>query len=324
MAVIHWAEIQLFNNIRKYVLSHPEILNGKSTVTYKCKVKLHGTNAAVQVHKDGRVIAQSRTTELAVGNDNAGFAKWVADHEDQWRKLFDGMVVFGEWCGKGIQKGVAVSDIPSKIFAVFAARYLDENEDMLYTDPNFLAYNLIKDIPGAYSLPWHEEKIEIDWSKSDEELAPVVAQINDWVMKVEQNDPWVEATFGVKGVGEGLVFYPYSTEHLGVKDYANLSFKAKGEKHRVVKAAAPVQVNSDVAASVDGFIDMFLTSARCEQGVSNVGLDMKMTGKFVAWMLADIEKESKDELEAAKLEWKQVQKALTDKARAWYLLQAKK
>ena len=66
-----------------------------------------------------------------------------------------------------------------------------------------------------------------------------------------------------------------------------------------------------------------------EQGARTVALtpgsyDMKQTGKFVSWVLADCEKETQDELEASSLDWKQVQKAVSVYARTWYINQCKK
>lgn len=345
MAVIGWTEIEAFYNIRKYTEANPEILNGKSQVTYMAKVKLHGTNAAVQCHADGRIIAQSRTSELVEGADNAGFAKWVKENETLWQDSHGNygnarcdVIIYGEWIGPGVQKGVAVSEIPKKCFAVFAARPLANGvplEDHLWVDPEILV-DLIEGIPDTYVLPWYGDKLIVDWSLSSEEqaLAEPVKRINRWVGWVEENDPWVEGIFNVKGTGEGLVFYPVSEEHLGYTSFNNLVFKAKGEKHKNIKTAAPAQVNPESAASIDQFVDMVLTEARLEQGAravcdliardGSLVCDTSLVGKFIVWITTDVQKETQDELEASKLNWKQVQKPLTNKARQWYLEKAKR
>lgn len=357
MTVIPWTEIESFHNIRKYTQTHPEILNGDATVTYRAKVKLHGTNAAVQVHLDGTLVAQSRTTELSVTNDNAGFAKWVHSTDPAFWAAAEGMVIFGEWCGPGVQKGVAVSEIPKKIFAVFAARSLNPLNDELIVDPEHLAIMLkpvIDHVGGVYVLPWYVGNIpvcgidgpnyvrdilgvKINWlaeegplSLEHQRLNEIVKLINDSVAAVEKNDPWVKETFNVDGTGEGLVFYPVSKEHLGVKNFNNLVFKAKGEKHKNIKTAAPAQVNAEAAASIDQFVDMVLTEARLMQGVENVATrdcspqyDMKKIGQFLAWIAGDVQKETQDELAASGLTWNQVSKAVTNKARVWYLAKAK-
>lgn len=355
MTFIAWPEIEGFHNIRKFIRIDPndwfrthELLHGTGTVTYKAKVKLHGTNAAIQCHADGSIIAQSRTSLLSVENDNAGFARWVKSHEDAWKAdqfgLRKNIIFFGEWIGPGIQKNVAVSEIPKKVFAVFAAKPMVagtalilgtitvdgkvvENPDFAYADdlvvePDALTA-MLRGMPDTYVLPWHK-KIDINWRQTDEDLTKRTAEINDWVMAVEACDPWVEKTFGVKGTGEGLVFYPTSKPHLGWETFQNLVFKAKGEAHKNIKTAAPAQVNPEVAASVDAFVELVLTTARLEQEATSVGgFDLKLTGKFVAWCLADVQKETQDEMTASKLDWKQVQKPLSDKARAWYLTKSR-
>jgi hypothetical protein len=339
MTFIAWPEIELFHNIRKFIRVDPtewwktrELLSGTSTVTYRAKVKLHGTNAAVQVHMDGTVICQSRESIITPEKDNAGFARWVMSNKEAWHEAM-GFIIYGEWIGPGIQKNVAVSQIPKKAFAVFAARLLD-GSDTLVTEPGQLI-GLVEHIPDVYVLPWYAwensppKSIDIDWKQSDEELSKTIAPINDWVLAIEANDPWVETVFGVKGTGEGLVFYPNSTPHLGFEHFTNLCFKAKGEKHKNIATAKPVQVSAEVAASLDAFVSMVLTEARLEQGTTKVSADgaltwdMKNTGKFVTWVSADVEKETQDELAASGLTWKEVQKPIADKARAWYLTKAK-
>lgn len=347
MTFMAWPEIEGFHNIRKFIRVDPtewwktrELLAGTSTVHYRAKVKLHGTNAAVQVHSDGTIVCQSRESIITPEKDNAGFARWVMSNKDAWQEAAD-YIVYGEWIGPGIQKNVAVSQIPQKVFAVFAARQLNKPE-VLIVEPDELSL-LVYGIPGVYVLPWYKihdgrrdgqntqvyASIDIDWKQSDEELSKTIAPINDWVLAIEANDPWVEATFGVKGTGEGLVFYPTSAPHLGFEHFTNLTFKAKGEKHKNIATAKPVQVSAEAAASIEAFVSLVLTEARLEQGATKVSAegaltyDMKNTGKFVTWVSADVEKETQDELAASGLTFKEVQKPLSDKARTWYLAKAK-
>jgi hypothetical protein len=330
MPFVAWSEIESFHNIRKYATTHPEILNDSSVVFYMPKVKLHGTNAGIQIHSDGNVVAQSRTAELINGADNAGFAKWVDSNKEKWAAIFTNFnkeyIIFGEWIGPGIQKGVAINNIPQKAFVVFAARHLDLEDDSLIIEPNELQ-NLVKDIPDTYVLPWHNHLLKINWADSAEALGERTSIINTWVTEVENNDPWAENTFGIKGTGEGLVFYPVSENHLGVKNFTNLVFKAKGDKHKNIKTAAPAQVDPEVAASIQQFVDMVLTNARLEQGVTNVTpddiCDIKFLGKFLAWIITDVKKETQDELIASQLTWEQVNKYVIEVARNWYINKTK-
>lgn len=315
---IAWPEIESFHNIRKYAKEHPEILRGDANVVYRGKVKLHGTNAAIQLLKTDEVVAQSRTTILTPQSDNAGFARWVQENEKHWRRARPTnaeVIVFGEWCGPGIQKGVALNEIPKKIFAVFAVYSM--TDDYLTVDPQDIVDLIGKDLPDVYVLPWATEKINVNWSAPAELLTSVVDKINEQVAEVERCDPWVKEIFDVEGLGEGLVFYPRPCDKR--EDFANLVFKAKGEKHKVVVSKAPAQIDPEVAANADAFAKMVLAPARLEQGVDNVGgLDMKKIGKFLEWIVKDVMKETTDELAASNLEWKQVSRPVSDMARKWY------
>jgi len=97
-------------------------------------------------------------------------------------------------------------------------------------------------------------------------------------------------------------------------------FKAKGEKHRTAGTRTAVQVDASVVASVDDFVALMVTEARLQQGLAAVGgRDPRLTGKFLAWIAADVRKEAVAELEASGLTWAQVEKPVGVRARAWYL-----
>lgn len=73
--------------------------------------KIDGTNASVYVpHEEEKelfprkVIAASRTRWIEPEHDNYGFAKWVEENYEELLKLGPGHH-FGEWWGKGIQRG---------------------------------------------------------------------------------------------------------------------------------------------------------------------------------------------------------------------------
>lgn len=329
MTFFAWPEIEAFHNIRKFTHAHPEILKGNSVVTYRGKVKLHGTNAAVQVHDDGTVVAQSRTQVITESNDNAGFARWVKETEAAWRDISNrGVVVYGEWCGPGIQKGVAISSIPQRVFAVFGVKFIQS--DLLVVEPEFIK-KYVAGVPNTYVLPWHDA-VKIDWTAAADDLKPIVESINEKVLAVEQNDPWVEETFGVKGTGEGLVYYPFfegSYATIVMEDFSNLVFKAKGEKHKNIKTAAPAQVDASVATGADAFADMVLTESRLVQGATAVSsggaleYNTRNVGKFLQWVSGDVQKETGDELAASGLTWKQVEKSVQTKARLWYIERTK-
>lgn len=60
--------------------------------------------------------AQSRNRLITPLSDNAGFAAWVDDHAHALVKTLGPGRHFGEWWGKGIQRGY---DMPGKRFSLF-------------------------------------------------------------------------------------------------------------------------------------------------------------------------------------------------------------
>jgi hypothetical protein len=99
-------------------------------------------------------------------------------------------------------------------------------------------------------------------------------------------------------------------------------FKAKIEDLSPTKQEAPTQIDPVVAKSIDDFVNIVVTEARCTQGlqeVCNGDSDIKGIGGFLRWINQDIQKENQDELEASKLVWKQVAKQVNYRAKQWFL-----
>jgi hypothetical protein len=302
---------------------------GFPTVYYRGKIKLHGTNAGVRI-KNGEVAAQSRTQVITPTSDNAGFAKWVESRKDWFLSLpfaSKNVSIFGEWCGPGIMKGTAINQIPHKAFAAFAViEYLEgdvpsDDNAMAITEPAFIEKLFANKPEDVYVLPWCCEPLRVEFGNR-EQLQGVAEHLNKYVEEIEPCDPWVKATFGVEGTAEGAVYYPMNDTGMGLtkrKWFSDFIFKAKGEKHKVVKTKQAVQVDPEVAASIGEFVTMFVTEPRLEQGLTNTGpADMKNTGAFLKWFCSDVLKESTTELEASNLTWDQVSKAVQIAAREWY------
>jgi hypothetical protein len=82
-----------------------------------------------------------------------------------------------------------------------------------------------------------------------------------------------------------------------------------------------MDVNPEELATVDAFVDAFLTPARLEQaraeleaGSLDDRLTVRDTGDFVKWVLKDIKKESKMEVKANGLPWTKLAKAIAPRA----------
>ena len=78
-------------------------------------VKLHGCNAGIIRYRNGTYQFQSRERILTIESDNYGFMNAMISKD--LSSLFDRfacnsyVAIYGEWCGKGIQKGVAIDSL---------------------------------------------------------------------------------------------------------------------------------------------------------------------------------------------------------------------
>lgn len=325
-ALVKWTSIELLHNVVGDVVAKAE-LDGEPPpkLEYRAKVKLHGTNCGVQIRRDGAIVAQGRNRTLTIEDDNMGFAAWVLRNKEHFDALVDpkqDLFLFGEWCGAGIQRSVSICEIGRKVFAIFAIQLGDHRaeEARLVTSPEALVALLgavSEQHEDIFVLPWHGEPVMADFA----DLEPVAEALNAVVAAVEENDPWVLATFGVNGTGEGIVLYPQLETDLR-DEITSLMFKAKGDKHRVRKSKKAVEVDPDVLRSVEAFVATFVTEARLSQGLAEACPErptMKDMGGFLRWVGQDIKKESQADLDAAALEWKHVGKAVTSAAKTWFV-----
>lgn len=325
--------IEAFHTVRKYLPESIEQLD------YRAKIKLHGTNAGVRIKLNGEIFARSRTRTITPGDDNYGFAAWVHDNMDYFKQVRDNVsskstdyyvpiTVFGEWCGNGIMKNVAISGVDRKIFCVFALQIGDDDNALMISAPDSIELLLPKH-EDIFVLPWHGDTYTVDFTDKDQ-MQQTLDDINTEIESIDKQDPWVKETFGIEGHGEGLVFTPFrdgvDSWALGPPRwvYSRCAFKAKGEKHKIVKQKKSVQLDPEVVDSINGFVDLMVTESRLEQGVREITrgeleFSHKMIGPFIGWVGKDVQKESSAELEASGLEWKQVAKPVTTRAREWYL-----
>lgn len=326
--LVSWPEIESLHHVVKDLRGagvYPK-------VKYRLKIKLHGSNAGVQILPNGEVLFQSRTRLITPEKDNNGFAKWADSNKDYFKSLAQDnliVIVFGEACGKGIQKSVAISNIDKKIFAVFAVQLinLSTGTSVYEFEPEEIRKRL-PDHSDIFVLPWYRYPLTFDFSDLDQ-LQQQADLVNELVAEIEKCDPWVKDVFGVEGVGEGVVAYPTPTSGTTITrmEFSERVFKAKGEKHQVVQTKKPAQLKPESAKNIQEFVNLFVTSARLEQGFSeacNNEKDMKQMGNFLKWVSQDVLKESKVELETAKLEWKDVAKAVSNEARIWFVKEVNK
>jgi hypothetical protein len=287
-------------------------------------VKLHGSNAGVSYRKKDGIWAQSRSSVITPEQDNLGFAAFVENHQVAFEKLFESLAehirdentiltIFGEWAGEKIQKGVAVCKLP-RFYSIFAVKVSPDKESRFFLPPE--KWEHLKDhAHRIYNvLEWKSWEIDIDFNAP----AQITDTLNSIVEEVEKQCP-VGKAFGVDGPGEGVVWVHHSEK------YGTLRFKVKGEKHNVSRVRKKVEVDPEIQNSIDSFIEYAVTENRLNQALEVVftqqgeTIDIKKMGAFLSWVAKDIETEEMDVLLKSGLEIKQVNKAISEKARKWFM-----
>ena len=288
---------------------------------FKGTVKLHGANASVVRHPDGRLETQSRNKVITPDDDLNGFSKFVFASSDSWNSVFDKIetlyqisdktiIIYGEWCGKGIQKGVGISQL-EKMYVIFAVRVKDQDHaswlypeftneelgDRVYSFNNFKSYEVDIDFnnPGLYQNSLVELTLEV------EEECPVAKSM------------------GVEGIGEGIVWRCVDPNFTS----SDFWFKTKGKKHSATKVKVLSPVNIEKLNSINEYVDYVCTESRLLQGIEflkefNKDLSVRSTGDFLRWFINDVMSEEKDTLTENNLTSSDVNKHISNKARNWY------
>lgn len=294
------------------------------TLNFKGTVKIHGTNASIAFNGVD-YYAQSRERILSLESDNAGFYVYAHKNKDYFeQKLseikqstgFDNIVVYGEWCGQGIQKSVGVSELP-KMFVVFDVVGINNNDDKKYYLDDMVSEFSNGELSVYNTNNFITFSVDIDFNSP--ELS--VNHIIDLTTSVENECP-VAKYFGVSGVGEGIVFQTYFNGN-------KIRFKSKGEKHSISKVKKLVSVDPEKIASVQNFVEYAVTPNRLEQGINyfkenNITLDITNMGQYIKWVSGDIIKEESDVLISNNLGYKDVGGKVANVAKNYFMDQLSK
>lgn len=280
-------------------------------------VKLHGTNASIIFPE---IIPQSRNNIISETQDNLGFASWVKRTEEIFKQLSqelerykskpeNKLVLYGEWAGKGIQKGVAISEA-EKAFYIFGLKEVNLEEEYsswLYPLPSFVNYNK----NNIYSVWDFTTFVEIIDFQNPETSQNILVNLTK---QVEEECPIAKAAHGISGVGEGIVW-----THLHESGKL-LTFKVKGEKHSSSRVKVLANIEAEKVASITEFIDFAVTENRLQQmyDLLEEPKDMTKLGLFLKAVSRDVAKEESDTLETSGLTMKDIGGQLNLKAKTWY------
>jgi hypothetical protein len=289
------------------------------TLKFQGTVKLHGSNGAIGIDDDGNVWTQSRNRILTPEDDNAGFARFVSDLDDEVFNLMKahGIVIYGEWCGGSIQKKVALNKLP-KMFVIFAVKGLTiegwttESFSQMISDSDLTVLNA-NNIYLINQFPVYE--IEIDFNHPElvqNELVEITSKVGDCCP--------VGWTLGVEGTGEGVVWKCMD----GNFDSSRFWFKVKDERHQASKVKTLAPVDTEKVKNLQEFVANTVTESRLQQGIDylqemNIPLDIKSTGDFLRWVFNDILKEESDTMEENGLNKKDIGSPISRAAKIFWM-----
>ncbi len=336
--MIKYPSIEQFKNVIKEVTNTTRYAgkdeDGKNiynndilpVLRFKGTTKVHGSNFSVQFNNLGDISYHSRERTLSLTSDNMGSYIFGTQREKLFRKIREivqeyfgrddiDVCIFSEFAGKGIQKGVAVSELEKSMF-IFDIQVIN-GEDHYWLDLDKIDFNFILEEVNKNNIYFINQyktwEIDIDFNNPES----VQNQLIRWTTEVGDECP-VGKAFGISGLGEGIVF-----AHNSEKGHYKLKIKDSRHSNSKVKTLAPV--DEEMIHSVNEFANTYVTEARLEQGLSylenelELEADIKNTGKFISWVVNDIMKEEHDSIIANNINVKKLSGAIGNIARQWFI-----
>lgn len=286
-------------------------------LTFKGTIKLHGTNAQICYNPNSipsvKIGKRSSLIGLEQLNAHFEFNRFVQVTRQQeiinWLNTYEflsdneQLCIYGEWAGQSIQKGVGISELPKSFYIFDACIYNTETEETKWLDVNTdFFYPGIKGVYNIHNFDTYTRVIDFENPKS------IQNELIELTSKVEEECPVAKA-LGKEGIGEGIVWTSF---YKGEK----LIFKVKGEKHSSSKTKTLVEVDPVKLKNITDFVNRVCTESRVVQGMQETECDTRSkTGDFLRWFANDVISEESSVLEENNLEWKDVVKQVSNRAR---------
>lgn len=350
-------DIQQYRNIVKLIKNNTAYIGKDSEgnalydhsircpiLKYNGTVKLHGTNAAVCYNLDTKeMYCQSRENIITPQSDNAGFAMYIQSVRKEVLSHFEylandcsyikpylpensintTMVIFGEWCGGSIQKGIAINQL-SKMFVILNICIADgeQNRTWIKNEDLILINSILMKDGNWFKCITDFENWDIDIDFED----PLSFQnkLSDLTIVVEEECP-VGKRLGAtseKGsmIGEGIVWKCIT---LGYES-SRYWFKVKGEKHQKSRVKTLKKIDEDKLARVKEVVEVVCPDWRLEQMLQSTfdtlnggQLDITKMGAFIKAVMGDIFKEEVDTIAESGLVGKDISAPVASKCREY-------
>jgi hypothetical protein len=308
--------IEQFRSVIKEVKHATKSTSMLPVLNYRGTIKAHGTHADVVLNMDGTIHFQSRNLIITKEKDNMGFAAFASmidftpffNHIKTIVSIEEATIIIsGEWCGGNIQKGVALTGLPT-MWLVYGVKVNRQWMDIaLFPELKDHAHSIY------HILEFQTFSMEIDFNHPEIAQNKMVEITN----QVEKECP-IGRYFGVLGVGEGIVWTCLNNND------PRFIFKVKGKEHSVTKVKQLVEVNMEVFTAIDSFVEAVVTQNRLTQGIdylkeNQLEPNVKNMGPFLRWVSGDVIKEEKDRIQASGLAEKELMSAINKKSKEWFL-----
>lgn len=235
--------------------------------------------------------------------------------------LFKEIMIAGELCGKGIQKGVAITNM-ERFFCIFNIRIDGQWVDMAHYAsvhiPEKRVFNIM-------NYPTFEVEINI---RNDTKA--VYKQLMSYTVEVGTKCPFA-ASFAdpggepIVGGGEGIVWTLIPDDHHHPSLRSELvNFKTKAEVFMTTSKQPKVPVTAEAAVRATKFVDYAVNERRLEQGVEYIlemkkEVEKKNLGEFVKWVTQDTLREEGEVMKEMGADEKVVRRMISNKARLFWL-----
>jgi hypothetical protein len=313
---------------------HPEADITVDPLSLIGTVKLHGTHADILVYPDDRIVFQSRNiTGLSVAKDNQGFAATMSNKTNvifglrdmylaRWKKLNPGttlekdlpVLIAGEWIGEKIQKDVAIAQLSRRFVIVSVNINGAWQSDEEYSDislPDHDIYNASR--AGLF----HATLYPADHERT-------VSEIERMTEQVAAHCPFA-ATFGISGLGEGIVWKPVAPQY---NVNPSLWFKSKGGKfkptfYRPARQTAGRDAVKEKRKEAAAMATAWCSQQRLEQDwdvlrEKGVERDVRALGDFLKWIQQDILEEEKSHIDKHGVDEAALKIEIAKIAKPWY------
>jgi hypothetical protein len=297
--------------------------------------KVHGTNVGICYSRE-ELWTQSRNKVLLPTDDCFGFPAFVEENHtvllQAMRELHSSLatesevlVVFGEWVGGNVQKGVALTGAPMHLITfetcVVGPADGEVTRSRRYIGPllNLPECNVLR--VDAFET-W---ELTLDRTKPD----LLRNHLLDLTDTVEKKCPIGTVLWDGAEVptGEGIVWSASCTmvhHATGLESEYVARFKVKGQKHATSHVGTLRSVNQPKVTGVIALATALTPDSRLDQGFTekfrslNIIPTKNDMGVFLNWVQGDVKKEDSEAIAKHDLPTGEIYKAIMLRARAFF------